>query len=112
MIFSDFGVLREYNSLIVHYKQHKACFNDSFYDFVDKHYGNKQDTHSKMHHANGHKIPFSGHSLEIHHFVGSNIPTISFRNYLTVDVKKELNTHVVNCPEWLFGTYILQPPKC
>lgn len=112
MVFGDFYVLKEYRFLYSHYEQHKACYGDSFYNFVDKHYGNQKDDHARKHHDTNHRIPFGSHSFEFHQFVLAPFARPSFEYQGTLYQDKSKTTfYKNNCHKWLFHTAILQPPK-
>lgn len=110
-LFGDFYVLQEYGSLFKHYHQHEACYGDSFYTFVDKHYGKERDKHSREHHDENHKIPFSGQSFESHHFVPVAFPVFSFAGEVSYTHKNKVEFYKNHCHKWLLNTGILQPPK-
>ncbi|GGE30667.1 hypothetical protein [Psychroflexus planctonicus] len=109
----SFGVnamnLVNFSNLISHYNHHKVEHQDSFWEFIDLHYGSQKQAHSDEHDEHQ-ELPFQeGFSI------AANVYYISTEQFNFTPIQsiifKQENFNYEDHFSFLHATEILQPPK-
>lgn len=66
----NFEDISNFSALIEHAQYHKENFGDSFFQFLDEHYGDSKITHSHGSNNDHEKLPFKHDHQTCHHLNG------------------------------------------
>jgi hypothetical protein len=101
--------LANFTSLISHYNHHKLAHQDSFFEFIDLHYGSQKQAHSDEHeeHQN---LPFQEGNISLSTLYFTAIVSINL-NAIQLYTPQQKSFTYQSSFSYLHAKKILQPPK-